>query len=233
MDFRRQVTLDGIGISGQAKIEAGRVLIVGAGGLGCPAARYLGAAGVGHITLVDFDHVDATNLHRQILFGPGDEGSPKAQLAAQRLNAHSPGTVVGIPSTFDAAMVDGHDVVLDCTDEPGTRALIHQACLDRGVPLVWAAVEGWQAQWAVVTPGGPCLRCLWPVPGDAPSCQDTGILGPTVGRAGTWQALAALRLLAGVAMEPGVLHTVDLRGDAAETIRFDRRDGCVCAVAAK
>lgn len=235
MDFRRQATLDGISESGQALIQAARVLIVGAGGLGCPAAQYLAAAGVEHITLVDFDVVDATNLHRQVLYTAADVGQPKALVAADRLNELGIGIAIGRDETFQADMVDGHDVVLDCTDEPGTRALIHQACMDRGVPLVWAAVEGWNAQWAVVIPGaGPCLRCLWPAPGDAPSCADVGILGPIVGMAGTWQALAALRLVAGIPPEVGTLHLHELRSDNHETIRFDQRPDCpACAAAPK
>lgn len=231
MDFARQVTL--LGEEAQQRIERARILIVGAGGLGSPAARYLAAAGVGHITLCDFDDVDATNLHRQILFGPGDEGEPKATLAAERLNDHSDGITIARQETFRPEMVDGHDVVLDCTDEPGTRALIHQACIERQTPLVWAAAEGWQVQWALIPPGGPCLRCLWPTPGDAPSCADTGMLGPIVGLAGVWQALAALRLMAGVDIEPGRLHIVNLQTDEYQAIQFTHRDGCDCAVGAK
>lgn len=233
VDFQRQVTL--LGDDGQRRVEAGRVLVVGLGGLGCPAARYLGAAGVGHLTLVDFDTVAATDLHRQILYAPGDEGRRKAELAATRLDAHGPGAVVGVHATFEASMVDGHEVVLDCTDEAGTRALIHQACMERGVPLAWAAVEGWEAQWAHVMPGkGPCLRCLWPSPGDAPSCADAGILGPTVAMAGAWQALAALRILAGRTPATGRLHLHDLAEDRHESIAFDARPDCpACAVVPK
>lgn len=232
MDFRRQRTLDGIGSQGQQRIESARVLIVGAGGLGSPAARYLAAAGIGHITLVDFDTVDATNLHRQILYAPGDEGQPKAQLAAKRLTTHSSTHVEGRNETFHPDMIAGHDVVLDCTDEAGTRALIHACCVEQGVPLVWAAVEGWTAQWATVLPGGPCLRCLWPDPAEAPSCADVGILGPVVGLAGVWQALAALRIIAGIEV-PAALHVVDLRTDETLSIPMQRRAGCSCAAAAK
>ncbi len=233
--YRRQERLPGWGVDAQKKVEASHVLVVGMGGLGCPAAVYLARAGVGELTICDFDKVQPHDLHRQILYGDEDVGWPKVQVAETRLEEQHPQLKVHPKQKpFDSGMVTGVDIVLDCTDEPGTRALIHQACIDARKPLAWAAVEGWEAQWMVVKPGEtPCMRCVWPSPSDAPSCEDAGIAGPVVGMAGTWQALAALRLMIG--QEPGGrLHLADLRADEHKVIDFPRRPDCpTCSAAAK
>lgn len=234
--FGRQRRLSGIGDEGQARIRAGRVLIVGLGGLGCPAALYLARAGLGTLHLCDFDKVHLSNLHRQVLYTADDVHHHKARVAATRLQDEQPDLkVIVTEGPFRSEIVQGVDVVLDCTDEAGTRALIHQACMETGTPLVWAAVEGWEAQWAIVQPGtGPCLRCLWPSPADGPTCQDAGMIGPVVGFAGLWQALAALRLLVGAEVHPGILQLHDLRNDGHEQIQFEARAGCPsCAVVPK
>lgn len=230
--YDRQLRLPGIGDDGQRRIASGKVLIVGMGGLGCPAALYLARAGVGTLTLCDFDEVHASDLHRQVLYTDEDLHGKKVQVAAARLEDQHGGLHVEVhDKPFESHMLGDADVVLDCTDEASTRALIHAACMASGTPLVWAAVEGWEAQWAVVVPGaGPCLRCLWPSPADAPSCEDAGILGPVVGIAGVWQALAALRILVAAPVEPGRLHLHDLRSDGHDVVAFEKRADCpTCA----
>jgi len=234
--YARQNRLPGWSEAAQQRVASATVLVVGMGGLGCPASLYLARAGVRALRICDFDTVQATDLHRQVLYTDQDVGWHKAHVAATRLEQqHADLRVEPLVDPFTAAMADGADVVLDCTDEPGTRALVHQVCMEKGIPLVWAAVEGWEAQWTTVTPGnGPCLRCLWPSPADAPSCEQAGILGPVVAMAGSWQALAALRILTGNAPPPGRLHVHDLRGDEADVVQYNRRADCpACAVVPK
>lgn len=203
------------------------VLIVGLGGLGCPAADLLARAGVERLGLVDFDHVEPSNLDRQTLYTPADVDRPKVEAAAERLRAVAPGVrLESHPRPFEAGMVEGYDVVLDGTDDPGGRALIHQACLDAGVPLVWGAVSREEGQTTVVVPGeGPCLRCLWPTPGDAPACDDR-TPGPATATIGALQASAALRLVAGRPVPTGELTLYDGATARFRTIRFDRRSDC-------
>lgn len=191
-------------------------LIVGVGGLGCAAAPVLHEAGV-RLTLCDFDRVEQRNIGRQDLYTEADIGRLKVDAAAERL----PGIQV-VNRPFDPSMIADHDVVLDCTDEPGTRALIHQACLEVGVPLVWAAVGRDVGQRATVIPGaGPCLRCLWAGVGEPTPC-DENTDGAKLRETGAAQARAAVDLLEDRA-EPGILHLLD---DPPRRIRFTRRADC-------
>lgn len=197
-----------------------KALIVGVGGLGCSAAPVLPDAGVA-LTLCDFDAIEERNLGRQDLYAAADVGRKKVDVAKQRLV----GDISVIDGAFDAAMVSGHDVVLDCTDEPGTRAAIHQACLDAHVPLVWAAVGESTGQLATIVPGeGPCLRCLWAGVGEPAPC-DERTDADVLRRTGREQGMAAAAVLMGAA-ETGVLHLFDGADDEARTIRFTQRDDC-------
>ncbi len=191
-------------------------LVVGVGGLGCSAAPVLHAAGI-ELTLCDFDRVEERNLGRQDLYDARDVGRFKVDAAVERL----PGAHI-LDRPFDADDVTGHDVVLDCTDEPGTRALIHQACLDAGVPLVWAAVGRDVGQVATIVPGaGPCLRCLWAGVGEPTPC-DTDTDAAALRSTGRMQAEHALGVLQGDP-RPGILQLLD---DPPRTIRFHRRPDC-------
>lgn len=190
-------------------------LVVGVGGLGCAAAPVLHKAGV-QLILCDFDRVEERNLGRQDLYGPDDVGRLKVDAAADKL----PG-VETHAAPFSPDLVAGRDVVLDCTDEPGTRALIHQSCLNAGVPLVWAAVADDAGQLATILPGGPCLRCLWPSVGEPTPC-DANTDAEALRITGRSQGEAALAVLAGND-EPGQLH---LLGPAPRTIAFAKRPGC-------
>ncbi len=205
--YGRQLVLPELGAEGQRRLREARVLLVGAGGLGSPAALYLAAAGVGHLTLVDPDRVDASNLHRQILYGDADVGRPKLEVASERLRALNPHVSVDpVPQRFGAAnaldLVSRHDVVIDGTDNFVSRYLVNDACVLAGRPNVFGSVLRFEGQVSVfAAPGGPCYRCLFPEPppeGLVPSCAEGGVLGVLPGIIGSLQANEVIKLLVGV-----------------------------------
>ena len=163
--FVRHRALEGFGAAGQDALARARVAVVGAGGLGCPAALYLAAAGVGRLTLIDSDRVSVTNLHRQVLFGPEDVGRPKVEAAAEALARLAPGTeVTALDARLGAdapAVLEGHDLILDCTDTWPSRLTVNDAAVALGVPLVWGAVQGWFGQ-VTVFDEGRTLRDVFP-----------------------------------------------------------------------
>src|SRR5262245_10674427 len=204
--YSRQTLLPDFGEDGQRRLKGARVLIVGAGGLGSPAALYLAAAGVGHITLVDFDAVDETNLQRQILYSTADVGQSKLAVAAARLRALNPHITVDVhESPFSPAngmeLVSAADVVLDGSDNFSTRYLVNDACVFARKPNVYGSVFRFEGQASVfATRGGPCYRCLHPEPpppGLIPNCADAGVLGVLPGVIGTIQATEAIKLIVG------------------------------------
>lgn len=229
--FARHHALDGIGQDGQRRIQAGRVLVVGVGGLGCPAARYLAAAGVGRMTLCDFGEVDLPDLQRQVLFGAADVGRPKATQAALRLReAHPDVRIDAVDAPFSADMIAGHDVVVDGTDEPATRAFIHQTCRQAGAPLVWGGLEAWTGQATTMMPDGPCLDCLMPRDLEAPACADVGVFGPLAGTVGTIMAGEVVKVLLGAPALQGRLVLWDPRSGDLESIPYARLPDCpVCS----
>jgi molybdopterin/thiamine biosynthesis adenylyltransferase/rhodanese-related sulfurtransferase len=205
--YSRQTLLPDFGEEGQARLKAGCVLIVGAGGLGSPAALYLAAAGVGTLHLVDVDAVDETNLQRQILYGTPDVGRPKLAAAAARLAALNPHVSIEVHEEPFAAgnaarLVAVADVVLDGSDNFPTRYLVNDACVMARVPNVYGSVFRYEGQASVfATVGGPCYRCLHPEPppdGLIPSCAEAGVLGVLPGVIGTLQATEAIKLLTGL-----------------------------------
>ncbi|MBN1178807.1 MAG: HesA/MoeB/ThiF family protein [Anaerolineae bacterium] len=237
--FSRQLVLEGVGEAGQQRLAAARVLVVGAGGLGSPAAFYLAAAGIGAIGLVDFDVVSLSNLNRQILHGAGDLGRPKTVSAAERLRALAPDVdVIRHAERLDAASAEArvaaYDVVVECSDNFETKFLVNAACVRAGVPLVWASVLGWEGQMSVVVPGrGPCYRCLFPPAVDldgAPTAREVGILGAVAGVFGALEALEAVKVLLGVGESlAGRLLVWDGGTGAFETVAFSAQPGCpVC-----
>jgi len=201
--FVRQRTLTGFGDAGQRSLAEASVAIVGVGGLGCPAALYLAAAGVGHLTLIDSDTVSVTNLHRQILFGPEDVGEGKVDAAQRRLGAIAPGCrVTAVSTRLTAANADatlaGHDVVLDATDTFHARLLIDDATARLGIPVAWGAVQGWHGQ---VTAFGSRvrLRDAFPVEPelDLDVCDSGPVLGTVCGQVATAMATEAIKLASG------------------------------------
>jgi sulfur-carrier protein adenylyltransferase/sulfurtransferase len=205
--YTRHILLPEIGVEGQKKLLAAKVLVVGAGGLGCPISLYLAAAGVGTIGLVDFDTVDISNLQRQILFTTEDVGKSKVEVAAKRLKALNPDVTV---NTYAVALksdnimdiLKNYDMIIDGTDNFPTRYLTNDAAALQGKPNIYGSIFRFDGQLTVFkTPEGPCYRCLYPEPpppGEVPSCAEGGVMGAMVGTIGAMQATEAIKLITGV-----------------------------------
>src|SRR5437016_10414833 len=204
--YSRHLILPDVGVPGQEKLKAARVLLIGAGGLGSPAALYLASAGVGTLGIVDFDNVDVTNLQRQILHGTKDVGRPKLQSARERIADVNPHVRL---ETYETALtsknaldiLSGYDIVVDGTDNFATRYLVNDACVLLGKPNVYGSIFRFEGQASVFAlPDGPCYRCLFPEPpppGLVPSCAEGGVLGVLPGLVGTIQATEAIKLIVG------------------------------------
>ncbi len=236
--YSRHLALAELGVPGQLKLRAARVLIVGAGGLGSPAALYLAAAGVGTLGLVDFDRVDESNLQRQILFDTASVGTSKVQAARARLLALNPGIEVRaleleLRAANVSAILADYDLVLDGSDRIATRYLVNDACVLLGRPLVSAAIHRFEGQAMTYVPGrGPCYRCLFPhgEEGEVPGCAQVGVLGVLPGVLGALQATEALKLLTGIGTPlVGRLLTYDALALRFDELRCTRRPDCaVC-----
>jgi adenylyltransferase/sulfurtransferase len=205
--YRRHLSLPEVGVDGQQRLLAARVLLIGAGGLGSPAALYLAAAGVGTLGVVDFDVVDESNLQRQILFAAGDVGRSKVEAAGERLRGINPEIrVVPHAARLDLdnalELVSAYDLVLDGSDNFATRYLVNDACVLKGKPDVWGAIFRFEGQVSIfAAPGGPCYRCLFPEPpppGSVPSCAEAGVLGVLPGIVGSIQAAQAIQWIVGI-----------------------------------
>jgi adenylyltransferase/sulfurtransferase len=234
--YGRHLSLPEIGEAGQRRLKASSALVVGAGGLGAPASLYLAAAGVGRITICDFDVVDASNLQRQVIFTTKDLGRPKAEAAAERLVALNPAIAVrpvgDRVSTHNAqALVDGHDVVVDGSDNFGTRYLLSDACVLGKKPYVYGSIYRFEGQASVFhPPAGPCYRCLFPEPppeGLVPNCAQAGVLGALAGLVGSIQAGEALKCLLGTGTTLlGRLVLVDFLSGSFREVRVRRDPAC-------
>ena len=234
--YSRHLLLPEVGLDGQRKLKAARVLLVGAGGLGSPAALYLAAAGVGTLGIVDFDVVDITNLHRQILHGTSDVGRSKLESAISRLREVNPHVTVEphetrLTSANALEIIRQYDVVVDGTDNFQTRYLVNDACVLTNRPNVYGSIFRFDGQVSVFcTPDGPCYRCVYrepPPPGLVPSCAEGGVLGILPGIVGTLQATEALKLVLGIG-EPliGRLNLVDALGARLRTVRIRKDPTC-------
>lgn len=226
--YARHLAIPDVGEAGQRKLKAGRVLIIGAGGLGSPVALYLAAAGVGNIGLVDDDVVERSNLQRQILHSDHLIGHPKTESASGRIHALNPDIeVITHPVRLNRDNVDSilepWDVVVDGADNFPTRYLLNDACMRLGKPMVYGAVFRFSGQIAVFRPGGgACYRCLFPEappPEEAPSCAEAGVLGVIPGVIGCLQATEVLKLLLGIGevLEGRLLNFDGLSGRFRET----------------
>ncbi len=205
--YHRHIILPAVGSRGQRKLLAARVLLVGAGGLGSPAALYLAAAGVGTLGIVDFDRVDLSNLQRQILHGTEDVGRPKVESAADAIYSVNPDVrviqhQVALTSQNAFEILAGYDYVIDGTDNFATRYLINDAAVMSGKTVIYGSIYQFDGQVSVFRPKeGPCYRCLFPAPpppGAVPSCAEAGVLGVLPGIVGTLQALETIKLILGI-----------------------------------
>jgi sulfur-carrier protein adenylyltransferase/sulfurtransferase len=236
-DFSRQIALPEVGATGQQHLREGAVLVIGAGGLGVPVLQYLAAAGVGRIGIVDGDVVEASNLHRQPLYGVADIGKAKATVAAARLRELNPEVTFAVhaeranPGNL-ADWLARYDLVVDCSDNFATKFAVNDAAVVLGKPAVFASVYQYEGQLQVYLPRAdwPCLRCLWP---EAPrdglvgNCAQAGVLGPVPAALGALQAMQALKILLGLPVESApALHVFDLLGMHWRTLKAARNPAC-------
>ena len=234
--YARHLVLSEVGGPGQQALKRARVLIVGAGGVGGPAALYLAAAGVGTLGLIDHDAVALSNLQRQILFDTADVGRPKVEAAAMRLEGLNPHVAVQtfaerLTAENALARIEDFDLVLDGTDDFETRFLVNAACVVAGRPLVSGALGRWSGQVAVFA-GRPCYRCLVPdMPPDAETCARVGVVGALAGVVGSMAALEAIKVLTGAGQPlTGRLLLYDGLAGTARTVRIAPDPACpVCA----
>ncbi len=234
--YSRQLTLPEFGIVGQRALASAKVLIVGAGGLGSPAALYLAAAGIGTLGVVEFDVVDESNLHRQILYSSADIGNPKIDVARERIIAANPNVRVDcfdsrLASSNALDIMDGFDVVIDASDNFPTRYLVNDASVMLGIPTVYGSIHRFEGQLSVFgAADGPCYRCLFrepPPAGAVPNCAEAGVLGVLPGIIGTLQATEAIKLITGIG-EPliGRLLLFDALAMSFRTITLRRDPDC-------
>lgn len=236
--YSRHIILKEVGAKGQKKLMNGKVLIIGAGGLGAPAAMYLAAAGVGTIGIVDADEVDLSNLQRQIIHGTADIGKAKVKSAKETMEAMNPDVTVKtyrmfVDSTNIRELIREYDFVIDGTDNFPAKFLINDACVLEGKPFSHAGIIRFKGQLMTYVPGkGPCYRCVFknPPPKDAvPTCKQAGVIGAMGGVIGSLQAMEAIKYLIGVG-EPltGALLTYDALDMKFNKIKIKR--DCKCAV---
>jgi adenylyltransferase/sulfurtransferase len=234
----RHLALAQVGAAGQECISNATALLIGVGGIGCPAASYLAASGIGHLVLCDFDTVDVTNLGRQILYGPDDIGKPKAAVAAKRLAAINPDIeITAVDRRLDdeslAVHVGSADVVLDGSDNFATRFQVNDACVASDTCLISGAairLEGQLAEFGPDYSTSPCYRCLYKEADESlENCAGNGVLGPVPGTIGTLMAVEALKFLAGIESPRGVLRLFDATSGEFRAVAVKKRDDCpVC-----
>lgn len=241
--YARHLVLPGVGLAGQHRLEAARVLVVGAGGLGSSALLYLAAAGVGTLGVADDDAVSLSNLQRQVLHGTADLGRPKVASAAERLAGLNPRVAVAphplrVVEANARALVRGYDLVLDGSDNLPTRYRVSDACVAEGKPYLYGALEQFEGQLSLLNaaPDQPCYRCLFPQPpppGAVPDCAEAGVFGALPGVIGSLMALEALKHLLGLGQTlAGVLLHYDALASTTYRVRLRRDPACPACAAA-
>jgi adenylyltransferase/sulfurtransferase len=227
--------LPGVGGRGQRRLRSARVLVVGAGGLGSPAALYLAAAGVGALGVVDPETVELSNLQRQVLHETKDLDRPKVESAQARLEALNPAVRVAarrlrVDAATAADLVAGWDLVVEGSDDQAAKLAVSDGCVARGRPLVTAGVVGWEGQLLVVRPRETaCYRCVYGAgapAGAVPACAAAGVAGPAAGVVGSWQAAEALRLLLGLPTSAGRLLLFDVAAGEVRGVTARRDPAC-------
>ncbi len=238
MRYSRHLLMDDIGEAGQQKLSQARVLIVGLGGLGCPVALYLAAAGVGHLSLCDPDVVELSNLQRQILYRETDCDQHKVECAERELRALNPHIGVSSYATeITDELIGNQDIVVDCTDNLAARQLINNACHRNKVAFVRASEVGWEGQLVAfdfATHGRLCLNCI--IDKDSPepmqNCSNSGVVGPVLGAMGSLQATTVIRMLLGYFQQHGEMQRYDGKAGRWLALVASAKDGCqVCGVA--
>lgn len=240
--YDRQIKLPGLGVSGQRALGAARVTVVGAGGLGSPVLAYLAGAGVGHLTIIDSDIVEVSNLHRQPMYCTDNIGAPKARVAAAFVTALNPTIDVAVnsvrlDSTNAVDLLTGCEIVVACSDNLETTRAINVAAILSGVPMVFGSVYRFEGQIAILDASkGPCYECVFPDRAGitALNCSIVGVLGPVTGVVGALQATEVIKLITGVA-EPsiGVLGLYDARSQSLDSVTIRKNLACtVCSAPA-
>jgi len=237
--YKRQINLPDLGTEGQEKLKNSKVLVVGAGGLGSPAILYLSAAGIGEIGVCDFDNVDITNLHRQIIFDYEQIGNTKTNSSKEKINKFNPFITIteikeGISTQNVESIIKRYDVVLDCTDNFSTKFLLHDACYLNKINLVQASIYQFEGQLQIfnfsedITSG--CFRCLWetiPEEGCVGNCAEAGVLGVVPGIFGTLQALETIKLILGwSSLFRNESFIFDLLNLTNKKIKWKKKDNC-------
>jgi len=236
-DYSRQMALKEVGATGQAKLRAARVLVVGCGGLGVPIISYLSGAGIGRLGLLDSDRLEPSNLHRQTLYALADVGKLKAHLASERVRALNPDVhaqthVMRLDARNAGEVVAQYDLIIDCTDNFATKFMLNDVCVQLRKPVIFSSVYQYEGQLQVVRPDrdGACLRCLWPEAtrdGIVGNCSEAGVLGPVPGVFGTLQALEALKILLDLPGQLGEeLLVMDLLTMSISRVRARRSVDC-------
>lgn len=234
--YSRHIALKEVGVGGQERLLRAKVLIIGAGGLGSPAAMYLAAAGVGTIGIADADEVDLSNLQRQIIHSTNDLGKAKVESAAETIHAINPDVeVCKIKAlvTEDNIMefIGGYDFIIDAVDNFPTKFLINDACVKAGKPFCHAGIIRFQGQLMTYVPGkGPCYRCIFKEPppeGAVPSCRETGIMGAVAGTIGSLQAIEAVKYIIGEGdLLTGRMLVYDALKMQFRNVKLPRDDNC-------
>ncbi len=232
--YNRHLILDQIGLEGQEKLKKAKVLVIGAGGLGCPILQYLTAAGVGTIGIIDNDVVDQSNLQRQILYTHDDIGQPKAEVAATKLRRLNPFVhfkihIEMLSKSNALTLFKAYDIIIDGSDNFPTRYLVNDAAVLTGKPLVFGAIFKFEGQVSVFNyNNGPTYRCLYPTPpqpGAVPNCSDIGVLGVLPGVIGSFQASEAIKIICGIgAPLSGQLLTYDMLSHRQLLLEFDKTE---------
>jgi len=240
--YTKQIKLDGFGISAQEKLFNAKVLIIGAGGLGCPAITYLAAAGVGTLGIIDHDLVDETNLHRQPIYTSEDIGQPKVTVSAARAQKLNPDAKIiawqkQLSPSNALEIIRDFNVILDCTDNYEARYLINDACVLLNKPWIYGAVEAWEGQLAAFnfpkSDGSktPTYRCLFPEPSaEAISCNDIGVIGTMPGTVGIMQANEAIKLITGIGEVQNGLLLIDLLHNNFQKIKVTRNEEAITLI---
>jgi molybdopterin/thiamine biosynthesis adenylyltransferase len=239
--YSRHILLTEFGVEGQQRLRKAHALVIGAGGLGCPAALYLAASGIGRMTIADADKVDLTNLQRQILYRTDSVGLPKVEAARAALAATNPDVELIVLQKRLAGeelrgLVAGADIVLDCSDNFSTRHAVNRACVEHGKPLVSGAAIRFDAQLMVFdlrSRGAPCYSCLFPEEGEVEEvqCSVMGVLAPMTGAIGALQAMEAIKLVTGIANAGGgKLLLLDAKNSEWRSVRVAKDPQCaVCS----